>query len=70
MSESNLVTHFRLSLVPDYLRRDCSEIDLSTTILNGRCRVSLPIGIAPTAFHKFAHPLAELATATGSIWMT
>ncbi|CAH3122285.1 unnamed protein product [Porites lobata] len=38
-----------------------SEVDLSTTVLGEK--VSLPIGIAPTATQKLAHPDGEQATA-------
>jgi 4-hydroxymandelate oxidase len=41
--------------------RDVSERDLSTTVLG--TAVKLPILIAPTAFHRLAHPEGELATA-------
>ena len=40
---------------------DVSERDLSTTVLGHR--VSMPILIAPTAFHRLAHPEGELAMA-------
>lgn len=41
--------------------RNVSERDLSTTVLGNPVR--LPILIAPTAFHRLAHPDGELATA-------
>ncbi|KAH7865313.1 hypothetical protein Vadar_004992 [Vaccinium darrowii] len=40
---------------------DVSRIDMSTTILGHP--ISAPIMIAPTAFHKLAHPEGEVATA-------
>lgn len=40
---------------------DVSEVDLGVELL-GR-RLSLPVLLAPTAFHALAHPEAELATA-------
>ena len=40
---------------------DVSERDLSTTVL-GR-RIGMPVMLAPTAFHRMAHPDGELATA-------
>jgi 4-hydroxymandelate oxidase len=40
---------------------DVSRIDTSTTVLGSP--VSMPILIAPTAFHRLAHPDGELATA-------
>ena len=42
-------------------------MDLSTTILGEK--VTLPIGIAPTATQKLAHPDGEQATAKGNISM-
>ena len=44
---------------------DVSQRDLSTTIFGQK--VSFPILIAPTAFHKLAHPDGELATARASV---
>ena len=41
--------------------RDVSQRDTSTTVLGAE--VSLPVLIAPTAFHQMAHPDGELATA-------
>ncbi len=40
-----------------------SSRDLSTSVLGGRQRVSLPFGIAPTAMQRMAHPDGELAAA-------
>jgi 4-hydroxymandelate oxidase len=40
---------------------DVAERDLSTTVLG--TRVPFPILIAPTAYHRLAHPEGELATA-------
>ena len=40
---------------------DVSRRDMSTTLFGHR--ISMPILIAPTAFHKLAHPDGELATA-------
>lgn len=44
---------------------DVSNRDLSTTIFGQK--ISFPILIAPTAFHKLAHPDGELATARASV---
>lgn len=41
--------------------RDVSERDLSTEVLGQR--ISMPVLIAPTAFHQLAHPDGEVATA-------
>ena len=40
---------------------DVSRLDLTTKFLGAP--VSMPIALAPTAFHKLAHPEGELATA-------
>ncbi|XP_020209528.2 peroxisomal (S)-2-hydroxy-acid oxidase [Cajanus cajan] len=40
---------------------DVSKVDLTTTILG--FKISMPIMIAPTSFHKMAHPQGEFATA-------
>jgi 4-hydroxymandelate oxidase len=41
--------------------RDVSERDLSTELLGSR--ISMPVLVAPTAFHRLAHPEGEVATA-------
>jgi 4-hydroxymandelate oxidase len=46
-------THYRVLV-------DVSRRDMSTTLFGHR--ISMPILIAPTAFHKLAHPDGELAT--------
>jgi isopentenyl diphosphate isomerase/L-lactate dehydrogenase-like FMN-dependent dehydrogenase len=38
---------------------------MTTGILGGQHTVAIPIGVSPTAFHKFCHRDAELATARG-----
>jgi 4-hydroxymandelate oxidase len=43
---------------------DVAERDLSTTIMGTQS--SMPVMIAPTAYHKLAHPDGELATARGA----
>lgn len=50
----------RIGLVPRVLQGS-AERDLSTSLL-GRT-ISLPVVIAPTAFHRLAHPDGEIATA-------
>ncbi|QQQ73659.1 alpha-hydroxy-acid oxidizing protein [Saccharothrix sp. 6-C] len=50
----------RLALLPRVLRGR-SERDLSVELPGGR--LDLPVLIAPTAFHRLAHPDGELATA-------
>jgi 4-hydroxymandelate oxidase len=50
----------RIKLSPRMLI-DVSQRDLTTTLLDQK--VSMPILIAPTAFHRLAHPDGELATA-------
>jgi len=54
--------NFRLRIRPRVLR-GISQVDLSTTILGER--ITLPVGIAPTATQKLAHPDGERATARG-----
>jgi 4-hydroxymandelate oxidase len=44
--------------------RDVSRVDTSTTVLG--TRVASPVLVAPTAFHRLAHPAGELATAEGT----
>ncbi len=43
-----------------HVLRDVSQRDLATTVLGQR--VSMPILVAPTAFHGMAHPDGEVAT--------
>lgn len=50
----------RIALRPRVLA-DVSQRDLSTTVL-GR-NLAMPVLLAPTAFHRLAHPDGELATA-------
>ena len=50
----------RIGLVPRVLRGGAQR-DLAITLLH--CRASMPILLAPTAFHKLAHPDGERATA-------
>ncbi|XP_048587238.1 glycolate oxidase 5 isoform X1 [Nematostella vectensis] len=50
----------RIKLRPRMLR-GISHVNMSTTILGQP--ISMPVCIAPTAFHKMAHPHGELATA-------
>jgi len=56
----NLTAFARWRLRPRVLR-DVSVVDASATMLGARLR--LPVGVAPMAFHHFAHPDAELASA-------
>ncbi len=50
----------RVGLVPRVLRGE-TERELGTTLLG--CRSSMPVLVAPTAFHRLAHAEGELATA-------
>ena len=43
---------------------DTSELDLSTTVLG--TPVSMPVLVAPSAYHRLAHPEGECATARGA----
>ncbi len=59
----------RLALRPRVLRGHAVP-DLSTTLLG--CELSMPVYVAPTPYHRLAHPDGELATseavtATGSL---
>ena len=56
----NHIAYERIKLKPRVLR-DISKRDLTTTILGQT--VSMPILVAPTAFHCLAHPEGEVATA-------
>ncbi|XP_018835020.1 peroxisomal (S)-2-hydroxy-acid oxidase GLO4-like isoform X2 [Juglans regia] len=58
--KENVESFRKIALRPRILV-DVSRIDLSTIILGHR--ISAPIMIAPTAFHKLAHPQGEVATA-------
>lgn len=49
-----------LRLRPKCLR-DVSKLDLAIELFGNN--LTMPLGIAPTAFHKIAHPDGELATA-------
>eukprot|EP00588_Corethron_pennatum_P015674 CAMPEP_0194275444 /NCGR_PEP_ID=MMETSP0169-20130528/8273_1 /TAXON_ID=218684 /ORGANISM="Corethron pennatum, Strain L29A3" /LENGTH=375 /DNA_ID=CAMNT_0039018905 /DNA_START=146 /DNA_END=1273 /DNA_ORIENTATION=+ len=52
----------RYRLLPRMLR-DVSTRSLDTVVLNGRARAKTPIGVAPTAMQRMAHPDGELAAA-------
>ncbi|HUQ05092.1 MAG TPA: alpha-hydroxy acid oxidase [Kofleriaceae bacterium] len=52
-----LTLHYRVLV-------DVSTRDLTTTVLGQR--VSMPVLVAPTAFHKLAHPDGEVATVRGA----
>jgi isopentenyl diphosphate isomerase/L-lactate dehydrogenase-like FMN-dependent dehydrogenase len=56
----NHAAYDRMRLSPRVLR-DISKRDLTTTVLGET--ISMPILIAPTAFHRMAHPDGEAATA-------
>ncbi|WP_224368139.1 alpha-hydroxy acid oxidase [Hyalangium versicolor] len=47
-----------------HILRDVSRVDTATTVLG--TRVAAPVLVAPTAFHRLAHPTGELATAEGT----
>jgi (S)-2-hydroxy-acid oxidase len=53
---------FRYRLLPRVLL-DVSRRDLSTRVLGGLHKISMPVGISPTAMQRMAHPLGELAAA-------
>lgn len=58
--KDNEDVYTRYKLIPRMLREN-GQRDLSVTILGNR--VALPIGIAPTAYQRMAHPDGELAAA-------
>ena len=43
---------------------DCSNVGLRTTVLGQE--IDFPVMVAPTAFHRLAHPDGEIATARGT----
>jgi 4-hydroxymandelate oxidase len=53
----------RTWLAPQVLR-DVSATDTAVSLLDAA--LATPVGVAPTAFHRMAHPDAELATAAGA----
>jgi isopentenyl diphosphate isomerase/L-lactate dehydrogenase-like FMN-dependent dehydrogenase len=55
----NHTAYEQIKLKPRVLR-DISKRDLTTTILGQTA--SMPIMVAPTAFHAMAHPEGEVAT--------
>ncbi|KAG7997352.1 hypothetical protein I3843_01G207600 [Carya illinoinensis] len=57
--KENMESFRKITLRPRILV-DVSRMDLPTTILGHR--ISAPIMIAPTGFHKLAHPEGEVAT--------
>lgn len=52
-----LALHYRVLV-------DVARRDLATTLLGQR--IAMPIAVAPTAFHKLAHPEGEVATVRGA----
>ncbi|MCI0571007.1 MAG: alpha-hydroxy-acid oxidizing protein [Myxococcaceae bacterium] len=61
--EANLAAWRALRLRPRVLR-DVAHVDTSTTVLG--TSVASPVLVAPTAFHRLAHPEGERATAEGT----
>ena len=57
---SNEAAFARIGLLPRALRGSAKR-ELEVTLLG--CRASMPVLIAPTAFHRLAHPEGECATA-------
>jgi 4-hydroxymandelate oxidase len=57
---ANEAAFARIALVPRVLR-SAGEPEVGLTLLG--CRTSMPVLIAPTAFHRLAHPDGERATA-------
>jgi 4-hydroxymandelate oxidase len=55
----------RIGLVPRALRGLSEKPNLDVTLLGSR--LSMPVLIAPTAFHRLAHPDGEFATARAAV---
>lgn len=55
---------YRFKIRPRCLR-NVERRDLSTTVL--RTKVSMPVGISPTAMQRMAHPDGECASAKGEL---
>jgi 4-hydroxymandelate oxidase len=60
---ANEAAFARLALLPRVLRGS-GPPELAVTLLG--CRTTMPILVAPTAFHRLAHPDGECATARGA----
>ena len=60
---SNREAFYNYKFRPRFLGKDVSQRNLSVSLMNGSPPVSFPVGICPTALHKLAHPLGEVATA-------
>lgn len=59
----NVAAWSRFRLRPRMLR-DVSAVDMATTLLG--TDVTTPVHVAPTAYHRLAHPDGEAATARGA----
>ncbi|MDP8905341.1 MAG: alpha-hydroxy-acid oxidizing protein [Chloroflexota bacterium] len=59
----NRAAFARWRMIPRVLN-DVSAVDTALTLLGTRAR--MPVGLAPMAFHHFAHPDAELASVRGA----
>lgn len=55
---------FRYRIKPRFLR-DVSKRDISTTILGEK--ISIPLGVAPAAMQRMAHPDGECANVKGKL---
>lgn len=53
----------RIVIKPRFLNRDVSKRCLETRFLGSK--VSIPVGVAPTALQKLSHPDGEIGTAKG-----
>lgn len=60
---ANLKSWRQVWLAPRVLR-DVSAVDTRTDLLGSA--MATPVGVAPTAFHRLAHPDGEVATAAGA----
>ena len=53
----------KLKILPRLLEKDVTYINIETTLLGKK--VSMPIGLSPSAMQKMAHPDGELAAVRG-----
>src|SRR4051794_16882877 len=61
---ANETAFARIELLPRVLRGS-GPPELAVTLLG--CRATMPVLVAPTAFHRLAHPDGECATARGAV---
>jgi isopentenyl diphosphate isomerase/L-lactate dehydrogenase-like FMN-dependent dehydrogenase len=57
----------RILIKPKLLRKSVADTDTNVELLQGRAKLQIPIGVAPTAFQKLAHPEGEIGMARGQV---